>query len=349
MLYVKDCWYVASWSHDLAEEKPLPISILGEPIVIWRDADGAVWALADRCPHRLAPLSLGRCEGKNLRCMYHGFLISPQGETVAIPGQDKIPPQAVVRRYPVVEKDSWVWLWMGKPERADPALIPDAFGFADDRFLLGGSFVDYDAEASLICDNLLDFSHVHYVHAKSFGSPEDFAVEPPRIKKLERGVRISRWIENTVGPSSEGKAGELPADQPLIDYWLCYEFLLPGILIMQNGSFPLGSAKRYGPDGPPDMNEAVRAWAVTSQAVTPTDKGKARYFFSTGTHRDHGTEADRDGMVAVAKLAFEEDRVIIEAQYNNMLKIDQPQFIPSSHDRAVTMFNALVRQLAAAN
>lgn len=344
MEYVRNCWYVASWAHDLNPETPFGITILGDPIVIWRSEGGQVSALADLCPHRLAPLSLGRCEGENLRCMYHGFLFNQHGQTVEIPGQDTIPHQAVVRRYPVVEQDGWVWVWLGDADKADIALIPKAFGTDDDRWLLGCGYLDYDAEASLISDNLLDFSHITYVHAASFGAGGGFADAQPKITKLDRGLRITRWIGGTSGPTSEGRGGE----GTIVDYWQSYQFLLPGVLLMESASFEAGSAEKYGEDGPPDMALALRAWAVTSQAVTPLAPGKARYFFSTGPHRDYGNEAARDGMVAVAHMAFAEDKVMIEAQYRNISAQAKPRFVPSAHDRAVTMFSGMVRKLIAA-
>ncbi len=343
MQYVANSWYVASWSEDLVIGAPMAVQILGEPIVLWRSPSQQVSALIDRCPHRLAPLSLGRCEGDNLRCMYHGFLLNNEGRTIEIPGQDKIPPQAVARRFPVVERHSWIWVWMGDADKADPDLIPAAFGFDDERWLLGRGFVDYDAEANLICDNLLDFSHLTYVHANSFGSGDSFAFEQPNIRQIDRGVRISRWVRDTAGPGSGGRS----EPGSFIDYWQSYDFVIPGILVMESASFPQGSADRFGDDGPPDMSLALRAWAVTSQAVTPVAPGRSRYFFSTGPHRDHGTDEDRDGMVAVAKMAFAEDKVMIEAQYRTMQAMAEPRFIPSAHDRAVTMYNGMVRKMAA--
>src|SRR5436305_566446 len=82
--------------HELEAGKPFAITILGERIVIWRTADGGLHALEDRCVHRLAPLSLGRCEGERLRCMYHGLLYEADGRVVEIPGQEVIPAKARV-------------------------------------------------------------------------------------------------------------------------------------------------------------------------------------------------------------------------------------------------------------
>ena len=95
--YVRNAWYVAAWSHEIETGKPFPVSILDEPIVIYRGESGRMAALENRCVHRLAPLSLGRCEGDRLRCMYHGLLYDPDGAVAAIPGQDLIPKNACVK------------------------------------------------------------------------------------------------------------------------------------------------------------------------------------------------------------------------------------------------------------
>jgi len=114
-VFLRNCWYVAGWSHHFAADALVARTILGEPIVLYRKRDGGVVALEDRCCHRLAPLSRGRREGDDLRCMYHGLKFAPSGKCIEIPQQEIIPSTAVVRSYPSVEQDCWVWLWMGDP------------------------------------------------------------------------------------------------------------------------------------------------------------------------------------------------------------------------------------------
>jgi vanillate O-demethylase monooxygenase subunit len=106
-MFLCNCWYVAGWSHDIVAGSLVSRRILGEPIVLYRKADGSVAALEDRCCHRLAPLSRGRIEGDDLRCMYHGLKFAPSGKCVEVPGQDLIPSTAVVGSYPVIEEDCW--------------------------------------------------------------------------------------------------------------------------------------------------------------------------------------------------------------------------------------------------
>jgi Phenylpropionate dioxygenase and related ring-hydroxylating dioxygenases, large terminal subunit len=338
MSYVRNAWYVAGWSHELAAETPFAISILGERIVIWRTASGALHALEDRCVHRLAPLSLGRCEGERLRCMYHGLLFDADGKAVEIPGQPQVTPQARVRRYAVVDRHSWLWVWMGEAEEADERLIPPAVGLDHPDYILGHGHLDYAAEARLINDNLLDFSHLTFVHSESFGSGPQFAESPARITPLERGIRYERWTENSTGSSSRR------SPEPM-DSFMTYDFLIPGILLMTGGVFPLGTAKACG-HGQPDLSQAVNGVTFTSQAVTPMGGKSARYFFSWGPHRDHGDPALRDMLMGMADKAFAEDKVMIEAQQRVIDDTPDPRIMPTVHDRGVTLFNRLVEKLA---
>jgi vanillate O-demethylase monooxygenase subunit len=340
MNYVRNAWYVAAWSHEIEPAKPFAITILDEPVVIYRSESGRLAALEDRCVHRMAPLSLGRCEGERLRCMYHGLLFSPEGRVVEIPGQAQVPPNARVRSYPVVERHTWVWVWMGDADAADEALIPPAVGLDHPDYILGHGHLDYAAEARLINDNLLDFSHLSFVHANSFGTGPEFAETQAKIGPLERGIRYQRWIENTTGSSS--RKSETPMDN-----FMTYDFLLPGVLLMTGGIFPPGTAKACE-FGEPDLEQAVGGVTFTSQAVTPLTRKTSRYFFSWGPHRKHGDEAVRDGLMTLAAQAFDEDKVMIEAQQKVIDRTPDPRIMPTAHDKGVTMFNRLVERLARA-
>lgn len=340
-MYAKDAWYVVAWGNDLADDEPLATTVLNERIVIFRSSSTSrMVALEDRCVHRLAPLSLGRCEGANLRCMYHGLLFNPEGKVVEIPGQDKIPLQAKVRSYPVTEHGSWVWVWMGDPALADTALIPPSIGPENPDYIMGQGFLDYEAEARLINDNLLDFSHLSYVHAQSFQAGPEFAESLPRLETLDRGIRFTRWITNDAGPQNRG-------DDRRLDNYMSYDFLVPGVLLMWSAGFPLGTAETCG-FGPPDMADAVSGLTFTSQAVTPMTDTTSRYFFCWGPHKDHGDEEMRDLLMELADTAFGEDKVMIEAQQQVIASTQDPVVMPTAHDKGVTIFNRMVERMAKA-
>lgn len=77
-MFAKNQWCVATWDHEV-DRASLARTISGEPIVLYRKFDWAVVALRDACPHCLLRLSMGIKEGDNIRCRYHGLLVSSEG------------------------------------------------------------------------------------------------------------------------------------------------------------------------------------------------------------------------------------------------------------------------------
>lgn len=338
MIHVRNAWHVAAWSMDIGVDKPFAITIANDRIVIWRNLNGQVTALEDRCVHRLAPLSLGRCEGERLRCMYHGLLFNRDGSVAEIPGQDMISASASVRAYPVVDRHSWIWIWLGDPELADPALIPQAVGFDEPDWIMGRGQLDYAAEARLIHDNLCDFSHLSYVHPTSFGANDNWALTRPKVTVLDRAIRFERWVAAQSGMRGNDAAAP-------VDVWSFYEYHVPGILLMPTASYPAGTAERLkGEAPPPDMPKT--GVTFTSQAVTALTDKTSRYFFSWGPHKDHGDVALRDVLMGIAGQAFGEDKVMIEAQQRVIDGSPDARIMPTSADKGVTQFNRLVERLA---
>ena len=109
--FVRNAWYIAAWSEEI-ESGLLARTIMNQPIVIYRDADGNVGALEDRCCHRGAPLTHGSVTDVGLQCGYHGLTFDTKGNCVDIPGQKNIPAQAQVRHFPLVERHQILWIWM---------------------------------------------------------------------------------------------------------------------------------------------------------------------------------------------------------------------------------------------
>jgi phenylpropionate dioxygenase-like ring-hydroxylating dioxygenase large terminal subunit len=141
--FIEDAWYVAAWDHEIGPDVLLARTLLGKPLVFYRREDGGVVAMDDRCCHRAAPLSIGRKEGDCVRCLYHGLKFDPQGVCVEMPGQERIPPMARVRTYPVVERDRFVWIWMGAPDLADPSSILSFFWHASPEWAMKPGYIHY--------------------------------------------------------------------------------------------------------------------------------------------------------------------------------------------------------------
>ena len=200
--FLRDLWYMPALSSSLGRGQMRREMLLGEPVVLYRREDGSPVALEDRCVHRLAPLSLGRVEGDRIRCLYHGFQFDADGTCREIPGQDMIPDRACVKAYPVVEKNSWVWVWMGDPARADPALLPDLHWNTDPAWEGDGDTLFAKCDYRLFLDNLMDLTHETFVHATSIGHQA--------IAHTPASTGVERATVSTSLPSSRTMSLALP-------------------------------------------------------------------------------------------------------------------------------------------
>jgi phenylpropionate dioxygenase-like ring-hydroxylating dioxygenase large terminal subunit len=332
-MFLRNCWYAAGWSRDFASEVLTPATILNEPIVIYRQTNGAAVALQDRCCHRFAPLSMGRIEGDDLRCMYHGLKFAPSGKCIEIPGQPKIPPQACVRNFPIVDKYSVAWIWMGDPSLAEEALIPDFVGVDDPRWAMKPGRMDYNAPYVLINDNLLDLSHIAFLHRKSLGAsfkPE--GVSRPTITKTARGVRFENWINS--GPSQMSPT----LSKGNIDIWQTYEFVIPGVFLLTADFYPAGTAAKF-PEREATGVEPIHR-QFTCQAVTPLTDDRTCYFFAYGPWAKEPEHAET--LYQLGLKAFNEDRVMIEAQQKNITRAPEAKMVTIAIDSGVAQFRRMM-------
>jgi len=337
-VFIRNCWYVAAWSPEVTSSGFTSLSIANEPLLLYRTAAGDVVVLEDRCCHRQAPLSRGRREGDEIRCMYHGLKFDASGRCIEIPGQQTIPERARVRSYRAVDRHSWIWVWMGDADLADPALIPAAVGLDDPAWTLRSGSIDYQANHMLIHDNLCDFSHIAYVHENSFGGGDDrIAKTRPKISTLPRGIRVERWSLNAPTRSYTGNV-------VLQDRWMRYDYLVPGILLMRSESHPPGTAERFAEREP--NGEPLHA-SFTSQAVTGMTDQTSRYFYSWGPRASEARAVPQmpDLMFDLAVRAFEEDRQMIEAQQRNLNLRPEPDPLVIGHDRGPSLMRAVMERL----
>ena len=342
MKLLKNAWYVAAYTSEIENNPMVPVTVLGEPVVLYRKADGSPVALEDRCVHRLAPLSLGRVEGDNLRCMYHGVLFSEKGRVLEIPGQDLIPARACVRSYPVVERSGWVWVWPGDPARADVNLIPPVLGMRNPEWILHEGRLDYACSADLINVNLLDLGHLAWVHQTSFGANEKWATTIPVVTSIDRGVRVQRWVRSIPPIPKLGPA----QDHELVDHWATFDFFAPGIFHFYNAMFPLGAADRHEGKPPSKDDPELIFEHYTQQAVLPMTDRTTRYFFTWGPSHRCGGDADMGKFMGeINHAAFQEDKVMIEGQ-QKIVELDPSRSILQIvHDRPAALYDRTVQKL----
>lgn len=307
-MFLKNAWYAAALDHEITRALR-PVTILGEPVVLYRRADGTPVALEDACAHRKLPLSMGRLVGDAVECGYHGLTYDCAGQCIRVPGQERIPRSARVRAYPVHDRYGVSWIWMGDPALADPDLIFPVAHWDDPEW--GKTIPEsmmVDCNYLYITDNLLDPSHVAWVHRSSFGNAacEDVPVE---VRAVETGIAVSRWMTDVeVAPFYKPFTrftGNADRQQH-------YEVRYPSHAIIKAVFVPTGTG---GPEGRlhPD------AFLMDSyNFMTPVDATHTRYFWfqlrnfapsDIGVTRSFG---------ASVRAAFEEDRVILGAVQRGM-------------------------------
>ena len=206
-MFLRNGWYTALWSNEL-KDKPIAKTLLNEKIVLFRNARGDVGALEDCCCHRAAPLSLGEIAGDYLACGYHGLKFDVNGKCVELPDGNQVPSGAKVRSYPVAEKWNVVWIWMGDPAKADPGKIPDLPWLSEPKWTATPGRLHVKSNYQFIVDNLLDFTHVAYVHKRTIAGDPREATEPLKPERLNDGIGVTRWLLDVQPPPLFANAGQ---------------------------------------------------------------------------------------------------------------------------------------------
>lgn len=167
---LKNYWYIAAESAEIGS-RPLGITILGEPVVLFRQADGTPAALIDRCAHRNMALSRGRVRNGLVECSYHGWRYRGDGHCAHIPSlaEGATPHESIaVRSYPTAERDDYVWVYMGS---GSPVQTPSPFPYCNESgWTTFRMKTRFDAGAFSCLENFLDCPHTVYVHRKWFRS-----------------------------------------------------------------------------------------------------------------------------------------------------------------------------------
>jgi phenylpropionate dioxygenase-like ring-hydroxylating dioxygenase large terminal subunit len=298
---LRNHWYCAAFGHEL-KDKPLARVFLDEPVVLYRKAGGAPVAFEDRCCHRRAPLSEGKVEGDNLRCGYHGFLYEPSGKVIWAPGQERLPPGSQVRSYPIAETHGWIWIWMGDPALAATVPPPQYDKYDDPNWASYDELIPIKCNFFLVVDNLLDLSHLPFLHAATIGSPEDTNpdLKWERGPDWVKGVRIARGLSPSPRNLMEGLDFKFDRTQIMM-------FEPPSQVTIDILSNEFG--KQYG--APDDrMNRRI----VIYDAITPETDRTCHYFWAIS--RDYGIhdQALTELGFKATSAAFHEDKHMLEAQ-----------------------------------
>ena len=335
-MFVRNAWYVGAWDHEVTREMRRRI-ILDEPVLLFRREDGTPVALEDRCCHRQAPLSMGKLVGNIVQCPYHGLQFDSTGNCVKVPSQEKIPGSARVKAFPVVERNQWIWIWMGDPAKADPALIEDFHWMDDAKWGAAGSYLHVEANYLLLVENLLDTTHLPFLHPTSLGT-DAFARSEFEVTREGDRVKVTRWLMNELPAPFHKKMGEFP-DGMKVDRWQIANFAPPCFVKLDVGSAPAGAGARQG-----DRSKGMNMWNLN--AITPETEKSAHYFWAQAYNFKVDQKWLADVIRAQVLGAFLEDMAMIKAQQQNM-DLGPGPVVNLGQDKAWVAMRQIVERLIA--
>jgi phenylpropionate dioxygenase-like ring-hydroxylating dioxygenase large terminal subunit len=221
-------WYPILESRQLRGKKPLGVTRLGEQLVLWREANGRIVCMPDRCPHRSAMLSRGKIRDGCIECPYHGLRFNAAGRCTMIPANGcdaPVPNGFEIATRPVREEHGVIWYWFGAKQPA--AQLPWPSEIAE----LGGNTVSFHYDTTVpqlrIVENVFDFHHFNFVHRWSI----------PGI-----GPRVDEYKAEQNGDTIEF-GGTLRHEKPGLrkqDAKFKVKFRFPGVCAIKFGGIDIG-------------------------------------------------------------------------------------------------------------
>ncbi len=336
MPFLRNAWYIAAWAEEVTDG-PIGRRLLDEKVVLYRLVDGTVVALEDRCCHRALPLSMGRMVGDRLQCGYHGLEYDQTGACVNVPGQSTIPADARIKSYPVIERYRWIWVWMGEPERADPSSVPDFHWLDDPGWVAPTGTFQLKAHFQKLIDNLLDFSHVQFVHAGTIGT-DAVTGNQSKVTRDGNAIEIDRWIFDSPPPPLFARAGGFDGN---VDRWMNCRFTPPSSVVFDIGCARVGT-------GAVDGNRGEGIEIRSLHGITPETATSAHYFWGYARNfaldDETVTNVLRDG----AHATFAEDVEILAHQQAAIDRQPETPQIDVNGDAGALLARQIIQELMAA-
>lgn len=292
--YPLNCWWVAAFADEVGRT-PLARWLLDTPVVLYRGETGAVIALEDRCPHRQAPLSSGKVQGDAIECGYHGFQFGANGRCLRVPSMAN-PPPIRVETYPVREEGPLIWIYLGDKDCLDSVPPPPVFPWmADADYAIRKGTMEIAANYLLLKENVLDLTHLGYVHASSFQILD--WVNPPVV--TTQGDEVTYSQEFVRSPLAPGYALSLGLE--------------PGTPWNR-----LGTGKSMSPAAhesmvaffDPDNPDHCNGRNFFAHLTTPIDAGSMHYFYVVGRNFCRDDEV-MDQFAEILVKGFREDEDIL--------------------------------------
>ena len=338
-MYLRNAWYVACTPDEIAAG-PLGRTICGQRVVVFRADGGAVAALEDFCPHRGAPLSLGKVrDDGRIVCGYHGLVMGGDGRCVSMPGQRVRP---TIRSYPTIERYGFVWIWPGDKAQADPTKLHALPWAENPAWVYAGGLYHVNCDYRLMIDNLMDLTHETYVHATSIGQPEIEEAAPTTRVEGDSAI-TSRYMMNIAAPPFWRAAlrGNRLADDVPVDRWQVCRFLPPSHVLIEVG---VAHAGHGGFDAPAERKVS----SIVVDFITPETDTSIWYFWGMARRfqpQDQALTASiREGQGKI----FSEDLEMLERQQKNLLAWPERSLLKLNIDAGGVQSRKVLDRLIAA-
>ena len=184
---INNQWYAVLSSHKVRRGRVIGARRFGENMVFFRDDEGVLGCVTDKCAHRGASLAKGCMKDGNLQCPFHGIEYDMNGKCVHIPSEGR----ASVKDYSRFDLKHWavqevgviVFLWHGDSE---PAGEPDVFDIVtDSSYTYDHTEDSWGVDYSRVIENQLDVSHLPFVHRTTIGRGGKTLVNGPKTVWLD--------------------------------------------------------------------------------------------------------------------------------------------------------------------
>lgn len=306
--YLMNAWYAAAMASEVGPEDLFSRKLLDVSVLIYRKQDGTAVAMQDRCPHRFVPLHLGKRNGDDVVCAYHGLSFDCTGQCNHNPhGNGHIPQAAKVRSFPLAERYGFLWIWMGE-EPADLNKLPDFSPLTEGHPNgVGFTYMYRKSNYELVTDNVMDLSHIDHLHGEIITTRGQLSPQVPKLRETENTIS-ARW-EWTQTPAILIFANFLPDPQAEARHFFDISWTAPA-----NIQLSVGAVQG---EGNLDLTDTVGQYDLHTS--TPETEGGTHYFFAT--RRNHIVEDGEYNSMKIQAMheAFvTEDGPILDAVHEEM-------------------------------
>lgn len=338
--YLQNAWYAAFWSVELPAGAVKARTVLSNPLAFFRDSEGKPCAMADRCSHRLAPLSMGHLlPNGNLQCCYHGLEFDAYGKCVNNPHVPGTPPNARldIPAYPVVEKHGMIWVWPGR-RTPDYSAVPDftCLGNTPDLHMSKRDYLRIEADTLLVVDNLMDLSHVSFLHDGILGNSKRPTADI-KVEQRDGSIYVSRsQSSSSMSGIFEGFWPDAPEK---VDRWTTIRWSAPSNLLNDSGACPPGGDREQG------------TGFFGAHILTPETDQSTHYFFAAARWNVRETDDAvslkiQRNLTELRRYAFkEQDAPVIEAQQLRMNHPDAPEPVLLNVDAGPAQYRRILGKL----